>query len=113
MPGLVKTPLWTDNPDKLKMIIEPETNTDQWVYPEEVAKVMLALVKDNEIDSKIKTGGGDKVTFKGGSCIEVMVDFVRDVPMHNNVGPAAMGASAADKMYEETLDRLKPGWGAA
>lgn len=118
MPGVVKTPLWMDNPDKLKIIKQAGKGADQWVYPEEVAKVMLALVEKNDIDSKIKTGGGDKVAFEGGSCIEVMIDFVRDVPMHNNVGPAAGGAaggrvSDASKIYEETLDRLKPGWGAA
>lgn len=31
-PGVIKTPLWTDNPEKMKMIDE---NRGTWVYPEE------------------------------------------------------------------------------
>ena len=42
-PGVVRTPLWTENPDKLSMVNEER---DAWVTPREVAEAMLALVQD-------------------------------------------------------------------
>lgn len=41
-PGVIRTPLWADHPEKLLMI----TKDDVWVTPEAVAKVMLELVED-------------------------------------------------------------------
>lgn len=115
MPGIVKTPLWLDHPDKRQILVS-DGEAENWVYPQDVAKVMLALVKDNEMDTKIRTGGGPKVSFQGGSSIEVLCDFIRDVPLHNNPGPHASGAAGASlsdgtKLYKETLEALKPGWG--
>ncbi|OAL36008.1 hypothetical protein AYO20_04669 [Fonsecaea nubica] len=124
MPGLVKTPLWTDHPEKLKVI----SQDDVWVTPEEVAEVMLALVKDKEISTVIgsrssRTNGAtgqatDVIQIKGGSCLEVLAGAVRDVPLFNNVGPyvgGQPGATASDavKIYNEVVDSLKPGWGKA
>ena len=45
-PGVIKTPLWTDHPEKLKMVDE---GADAWVTPEEVAQVMLALVQQEKV----------------------------------------------------------------
>ncbi|RDW65032.1 NAD(P)-binding protein-21 [Coleophoma cylindrospora] len=44
-PGLIKTPLWTDHPEKMKFIAEDDQG---WVTPEDVAKVMLELVEGEE-----------------------------------------------------------------
>lgn len=118
-PGVVKTPLWLDNPEKLQVVDEKK---DTWVTPEEVAEVMLALVKDNEIDGVIGAGGegkgakGQKIPIRGGTLLEVLAGAVRDVPTFNNVGPYAggqEGASISDgqKLYTDVLRELKPGWG--
>ncbi|EXJ80325.1 3-hydroxybutyrate dehydrogenase [Capronia coronata CBS 617.96] len=124
-PGVVKTPLWTENPEKLRMVKVKRDDGggdgDAWVTPEEVAQVMLACVKDDEIDS-VSAGGGSSglkeqmVPIKGGTCLEVLAGSVRDVPMYNNIGPYATGrpgASASDsqKLVDEVMDVLKPGWG--
>ncbi|KAK7902932.1 hypothetical protein LTR67_002578 [Exophiala xenobiotica] len=123
MPGVVKTPLFLEHPDKLKMFRSSGDSPDVWVTPEEVAQVMLACVKDDEIDANIravegKEGAGDreKVPIRGGSCLEVLAGFVRDVPLYGNVGPFAAGrpgATVSDtpKMVDEVYEVLKPGWG--
>jgi 3-hydroxybutyrate dehydrogenase len=125
MPGVVKTPLWTDHPEKIKMVKQEGDDADTWVTPTEVAQIMLACVKENEISNIIKgrddvTGGIEKTTIpiKGGSCLEVLAGVVRDVPAFNNPGPLAAGskgasASGALVMLEEVHDLLKPGWGKA
>lgn len=115
LPGVVKTPLWTDHPEKLKVVRE---GTDEWVTPEEVAQVMLACVKDDEIDATF-SGSGRKeemIPIKGGTCLEVLAGTVRDVPLFNNVGPYATGRPGAavsdgDKIYHDVAGALKPGWG--
>jgi len=109
LPGVVKTPLWTDNPEKLKIV----SDDDVWVTPEEVAQVMLAIVKDDETNSSIGDDGA-KVAIKGGSCLEVLAKAVRDVPIFNNEGPnGQVGSSVSDagKVYADVLSVLKPGWG--
>lgn len=116
LPGVVKTPLWTDNPEKLKMVRQEGDERDEWVTPEETAEVMLRLVKDNEMTSKI-SGGGERVPIQGGTCLEVLCDFVRDVPLLNNVGPNAPGVGGAsvkdrDKREADIFGKLNtPGWG--
>ncbi|XP_044721300.1 short chain dehydrogenase domain-containing protein [Hirsutella rhossiliensis] len=54
-PGFVRTPLWTENPDKLANIDE---NRDVWVTPLEVAEAMLSC-----IESEDKVGGTVIETF--------------------------------------------------
>lgn len=119
-PGVVKTPLWTDHPEKLKIVKLEGEAADAWVTPEEVAEVMLSCVKDDQIAAtKDSDGGGNKqewIPLKGGSCLEVLAGSVRDVPLFNNVGPYVTGrpgASVTDsqKIYDEVHDVLKPGWG--
>ena len=123
MPGVVKTPLWMDHPEKLKIVKQEGEGADVWVAPEEVAQVMLACVKDNEIPNIIEGSVSANVSveketiqIKGGSCLEVLAGTIRDVPLYNNVGPYALGrpgatSSDAGKIYEEVLGELKPGWG--
>lgn len=45
-PGVIKTPLWTEHPEKLKML---DTNIDAWVEPEEVADAMLRCCEDKQV----------------------------------------------------------------
>ncbi|KIW71169.1 hypothetical protein PV04_03364 [Phialophora macrospora] len=127
MPGVVKTPLWTDHPEKLKMVRQEGEDADTWVTPEEVAQVMLSCVKDDEIPNVIegspnaKDAAGERETIRirGGSCLEVLAGFVRDVPLFNNTGPYVLGkkgasVSDADTIYQEVVGELKkPGWGKA
>lgn len=130
MPGVVKTPLWTDHPEKLKLVKQEGEDADQWVTPEEVAQVMLACVKDERIGESIRGAsssgtngtaadgnGGGGIVIKGGSCLEVLAGYVRDVPLLNNVGPYASGEPGATVQGKETLldeiyGVLKPGWGS-
>ena len=115
-PGVVKTPLFLEHPDKLQVV---DTEQDAWVTPQRVAEVMLACVKDDSVSDVVEEGSGEKantVTIKGGSCIEVLTRKVRDVPLWNNVGPyadAAAGATASNSMvlFDQIRDQLKPGWG--
>ncbi|KAJ5908463.1 transmembrane amino acid transporter protein-domain-containing protein [Penicillium taxi] len=84
-PGTVKTPLWTDHPEKLKMVVEGE---DDWVTPEEVAEVMLALVQQDQV-SKIIGDHSDKglhFPVTGGTILEVS-KTVRLVKEYNDEGP--------------------------
>jgi 3-hydroxybutyrate dehydrogenase len=116
LPGIVKTPLWMDHPEKLKVVRQEGKDKDEWVTPEETAEAMLALVKDNEIVSE-EGSAGEKIPIVGGTCLEVLAKYVRDVPILNNTGPYATGkpghsVSDAAKIYTEVLGTVKtPGWG--
>lgn len=72
-PALILTPLWTDNPEKMKMVGD---NNPGWVLPIDVAKVMLELVEKEE--------------HVGGTILEVG-KTVRKVEAFNDGGPAAGG----------------------
>jgi 3-hydroxybutyrate dehydrogenase len=111
-PGVVDTPLFRDNPDKLKMIKEG----DVMVTPQQVAKVMLALVKDDEVNSGLIGGSGNSIPIKGGTLIEVLAGAVRDVPLFGNVGPHTSGARGSSlgngkQAWKDVAERLRPGWG--
>ncbi|KAI0004350.1 short-chain dehydrogenase [Xylariaceae sp. FL0662B] len=69
-PGIVRTPLWTEHPEKL-ILLNPEQ--DGWVTPEEVAKVMIRCVEDDSL--------------AGGSILEVGKDNSRLVNASNDPGP--------------------------
>ncbi|KAE9994815.1 hypothetical protein Vi05172_g6147 [Venturia inaequalis] len=71
-PGIVKTPIFTDNPNKLRWIDEEK---DMWVTVEEIAEQMLRLLEDPEL--------------VGGTVLEVGHSHQRVVPMFNNPGPGA------------------------
>jgi len=96
-PGVVRTPLFLDNPDKLRWINE---ETDKWITPEEIAMQMLRLLEDQEL--------------VGGTILEVGHEHSRIVPLFMNPGPKGDGMSAGNARVavEEILTNLsKEGWG--
>lgn len=112
-PGVIKTPLWTDNPEKLKMVLE---SSDEWVTPEEVGEVMLALVQQEEVSEVIgdRSGQGKQFKVSGGNIYEVS-KTVRLVNQFNDEGPGNRpGNTASDhaSVEKESFELLaKPGWG--
>ena len=96
-PGIIKTPLWTDHPEKLKFLDETQ---DLWATPEEVAEAML-LIAENE-------------DMKGGTILEVGHQQTRTVPLFNNPGPSGAGLSVSgmSTVTEEVFDWLaEEEWG--
>jgi NAD(P)-dependent dehydrogenase (short-subunit alcohol dehydrogenase family) len=96
-PGVVRTPLFTENPHKMQWVNE---ETDVWITPEEIAEQMLRLLEDEEL--------------VGGTILEVGKGHNRIVPMFNNPGPQGegMGSSNSQVAVEEALGNLgRQGWG--
>lgn len=96
-PGVIKTPLWTEHPEKLKMVDE---RNDEWVLPEEVADVMLRCCEDDAVG--------------GGFIMEVLKNSVRNVDWRNDPGPQGPGGTTANKatMISEVFGWLaQEGWG--
>ncbi|KAJ6107497.1 hypothetical protein N7523_008820 [Penicillium sp. IBT 18751x] len=114
-PGVIKTPLWTDHPEKLTMIND---RVDEWVTPEEVATVMLALVQQDVVGETIgdRSGRGPQFPVRGGTILEVS-KTVRAVGQFNDPGPegrpgsTATGHAALEKESFELL--AAKGWGLA
>lgn len=112
-PGFIKTPLWIENPDKMRIVDETK---DEWVTPEEVATVMLALIDQDEVDSSILTPGkeGTMIPVAGGTILEVSKS-VRNVSAFNDPGPLgragnSMGDTAATE--QDFLTEVQSGdWG--
>jgi 3-hydroxybutyrate dehydrogenase len=112
-PGVVKTPLWTEHPEKLK-IVNP--NTDQWVTADEVAEVMLAIIQQDKVSEDI--GNQDEATqtigIHGGSVLEVSKK-VRPVTEINDPGPSGRPGNTVSNMHvldQEVYDLLKEkDWG--
>jgi len=96
-PGLVRTPLWTDNPDKLQYVDESQ---DVWVTAREVAEAMLKLAEDPEMP--------------GGTILEVGQRQTRIVPLFGNEGPSGRGHATSNisKGNEEVIGLLgQENWG--
>lgn len=112
-PGVIKTPLWTDHPEKLKMVLD---TSDEWVTPEEVGEVMLALVQQDQISEKIgdRSGKGLHFPVRGGEIYEVS-KTVRLVKQFNDEGPGNRpGNTASDHraVEEESFNLLaQKNWG--
>ncbi|KAK1976624.1 short chain dehydrogenase [Colletotrichum cereale] len=69
-PGVVRTPLWTENPEKL---VNLDVSQDGWVTPQEVAEAMLRCVEEDSL--------------VGGSILEVGKNRTRLVQAFNDPGP--------------------------
>jgi len=96
-PGLVRTPLFLDHPEKLKIVDESK---DKWVTPESVAEAMVKLMEDDEL--------------VGGTLLEVGASSQRIIPLLNNPGPRGEGYSASNNslMVDEVYEWLgTEGWG--
>ena len=120
-PGVIKTPLWMDNPDKLRLM----TEKDEWVTPEFVAEVMTDLIEKNEMEiqaplssaglnSGDERGGTRTVTVEGGLILEVSKGKVRKVDQFMDPGPSGEGNTVGNigMADEEILARMKKGgWG--
>lgn len=78
-PGIIKTPLWTENKEKMQFLDEAQ---DEFATPEEVALAMLDLAQD--------------ATLPGGTILEVGKESRRVVPLFNNPGPQGPGLSASN-----------------
>lgn len=96
-PGVVKTPLWLDNPEKLKLVDE---NVDEWITPEEVAERMLELVTKDE--------------YVSGTILEVGKGQSRKVALLNDPGPSGAGMSVSNRGdgRDQVWNKLATeGWG--
>ena len=113
-PGFIKTPLWTESPDKMRMIDESKAD---WVTPEEVATVMLAMVQQDQISESIigsPKDGDNMIPVSGGTVMEVC-KVVRKVSMFNDPGPWGQPGNAmanAKEVDEGCLELVQSGnWG--
>lgn len=88
-PGIVRTPIWLEHPEKLRMLDEAK---DAWVTPEEVADAMVELVEDKE--------------YVGGTILEVGHGQRRVVPQFNNPGPSGAGHAVSN-----VADTIGDVWG--
>lgn len=70
-PGIVRTPLWSENPEKLANV---DQGRDAWVTPLEVAEAMLQCVEDD--------ARGPGVILEVGAA-----GAVREVAVYNDPGP--------------------------
>ncbi|KAL3468641.1 transmembrane amino acid transporter protein-domain-containing protein [Aspergillus heterothallicus] len=107
-PGVIKTPLWTDHPEKMKMV---DDSKDVWVTPDEVATVMLALVQQERVGRIIGDKEGNEsdevYPVSGGTVLEVSKK-VRSVSPYNDPGPgfvAGNTVSTAQSVEDEVWER--------
>lgn len=91
-PGVVMTPLWTENPEKLRMINKEK---DKWMMPEEVAERMLEMVTNEE--------------YVGGTVLEVGPGQARKVGVFNDPGPSGPGMAVSNRHDSEVWDVLDRG----
>ncbi|KAL9595322.1 MAG: hypothetical protein Q9219_006518 [cf. Caloplaca sp. 3 TL-2023] len=118
-PGVIDTPLWRDNPEKLRLVDESQ---DEWVTAEEVAEVMGSLVDGREEVEVVSTHAGrsdgregvQRVKVAGGLILEVSKSRVRKVEQFNDEGPKGAGntVSRMNVVDSEILNTLSSGtWG--
>lgn len=107
-PGLVRTPMWTEHPEKQG----PISNDTEWVTPEAVAQVMLDLVERNETEDYITgcppTEKPCTLKIGGGTILEVSGVRVRQVQQLNDPGPQGIETKDFDAsaMEEEVFRHL-------
>jgi len=96
-PGIIKTPLWTEHPEKLKFLDE---SRDEWATPEEVAEAMVRCLEEDDLG--------------GGTILEVGARQTRKVAVFNDPGPSGPGHSAS-RLKENSSEVFgwlgKEGWG--
>lgn len=94
-PGIMRTPMYLENPDKLASI---DMAKDSWSEPEEVAEVMIALIERDAMGEKIGDYAPDalSVPITGGTVVEVTGGAVRIVSPYNDPGQLGPGALASN-----------------
>jgi hypothetical protein len=93
----VRTPLWTEHPEKLEWFNE---EADVWITPEETAEQMLRLLEDEALP--------------GGSVLEVARGSSRLVTALNDPGPQGDGhrVSKSDEAVNKVYASLgESDWG--
>lgn len=112
-PGIMRTPMYLENPDKLASI---DLQKDSWSEPEEVAEVMLALIERDAMSSRIGDYSPETqdIPISGGTILEVTGGGVRVVAPYNDPGPSGPGALASNivKLEGEIKGTLHKGWGS-
>lgn len=88
-PGVIKTPLWTEHPEKLAFV---DPSVDVWASPEEVAEAMFMCLEDGELG--------------GGKILEVGAGQTRVVGEVMDAGPGGRGCTVGRGMR-----RFMGGWG--
>lgn len=112
-PGVIRTPLWTEDPLKRRLVLEGEG--DRWVEPEEVAEVMVEMVSRREME--VESGEGEEgkrmVEVEGGMVVEVAKGRRRVVAQFGDEGPRGEGVtvSGMGKVEGEIWEALREGWG--
>lgn len=91
-PGVIKTPLWTEHPEKTAWL---DQSKDEWVEPEDVALAMLSLIEEEE--------------HVGGTVLEVGKNQTRKVSILNDPGPSGAGHTVGgmDKAAAEVWESLE------
>lgn len=118
-PGVIDTPLWRDNLEKLRLV---DDSSDEWVTAEDVAEVMGSLVDGREeVDVVCPSAGRAdgregtrKVKVEGGLILEVSKSRVRKVEQFNDEGPHGAGTTVSKKdiVNDEIMEMLSSGnWG--
>lgn len=89
-PGMVRTPLWTEHPEKMKGISE----NDEFLSPEELAEAMLLVVESDK--------------YLGGTVLEVIKNKTRVVNVDSPL-PSGPGSTMSNLnvIYEETMGQLE------
>ncbi|KND89015.1 15-hydroxyprostaglandin dehydrogenase [NAD(+)] [Tolypocladium ophioglossoides CBS 100239] len=92
-PGLVRTPLWTEHPEKL---VNVDQEKDGWVTPDEVADAMLACVEQEAL--------------VGGTVLEVGKGRTREVGVLHDPGPDMSPGTGFVSSRAEEGDRMVWEW---
>lgn len=92
-PGIVKTPIWTEDPEKL---VNVDQENDGWVTPREVAEMMLRCAEDD--------------SFRAGSVWEVGAKHVREVGVYYDPGPDSTPGKGMIASNSSAGDEQVKGW---
>lgn len=124
-PGVIDTPLWRDNPEKLRIV--DESKGDEWVSAEFVAETMVMLLEEEDIEvedpeadatdllSNVRKDGRKTVRVEGGLILEVSKDRVRKVEQFGDRGPKGKGNTVSNTRLatKEIFQKLGTGeWGS-
>jgi 3-hydroxybutyrate dehydrogenase len=89
-PGMVKTPLWTEHPEKMRGLAAQ----DEFLTPEEMAEAMITVVESDK--------------YLGGTVLEVIKNRTRVVNVDSPL-PSGPGSTMSNigVIYEETIGLLE------